>query len=77
VSDGGNYLFSNCTCGWGINSHLISNAHGQIYAQDAPFKYKRGPMEEIGSGATLDQDKMFLAGGKPTDGDKIVVPRAN
>jgi hypothetical protein len=34
-------------------------------------------MEEIGSGAILDQDKMFLAGGKPTDGDKIVVLRAN
>jgi hypothetical protein len=34
-------------------------------------------MEEIGSGATLDQDKMFLAGGKPTDGDKIVVLWAN
>jgi hypothetical protein len=46
----------------GINSLLISNAHNQIYAQDALFKYKRGSSEEIGSGATLDQDKVFLAG---------------
>jgi hypothetical protein len=61
----------------GINSQLISNAHNQIYAQDALFKYKRGPSEEIGSGATLDQDKVFLAGGKPTEGDKVVVLRAN
>lgn len=34
-------------------------------------------MEEIGSGAILDQDKMFLAGGKATEGDKIVMLRAN
>jgi hypothetical protein len=61
----------------GINSHLISNAHNQIYAQDALFKYKRGPSEEIGSGATLDQDKVFLAGGKPPEDDKVVALRAN
>ena len=61
----------------GINSLLISNAHNQIYAQDALFKYKRAPLEEIGSGATLDQDKVFLAGGTTTAGDKVVVLRAN
>ncbi|MDB5603420.1 MAG: hypothetical protein JWP25_320 [Bradyrhizobium sp.] len=59
----------------GINSQLISNAHNQVYAQDALFKYKRGPSEEIGSGATLDQDQVFLAGGKQTDGEKVVALR--
>ena len=61
----------------GINSLLISNAHNQIYAQDALFKYKRGTSKEISSGATLDQDKVFLAGGKPTESDKVVALWAN
>jgi hypothetical protein len=61
----------------GINSQLISNAHNQVYAQDALFKYKRGPSEDIGSGATLDQDQVFLAGGKQTDGEKVVALRTN
>jgi hypothetical protein len=61
----------------GINSMLISNAHNQIYAQDALFKYKRGTSEKVSSGATLDQDKVFLARGKPTEGDKVVPLWAN
>ena len=51
----------------GINSLLISNIHNQLYAQDALFNYKRGPKEGISSGATLWQDNVFLAAGKPRD----------
>jgi hypothetical protein len=59
----------------GINSLLISNAHNQVYAQDALFYYKRDPSQEVGSGATLDQDKIFWAGGKQVEGDKVVALR--
>src|SRR5262249_37717232 len=48
----------------GINSLLISNIHNQVYAQDALFQYKRGPEQEVGSGAHLHDDKVFLAAGK-------------
>lgn len=50
-----------------INTLLIGNAHNQVYAQDALFNYKRGP--KIASGATLEQDNVFLAGG---EGAKVV-----
>jgi uncharacterized protein DUF4238 len=60
----------------GINSLLIGNIHNQLYAQDALFNYKRGPLDGISSGATLWQDNVFLAAGKPKD-DKIVALRAN
>jgi hypothetical protein len=59
----------------GINSLLISNIHHQVYAQDALFNYTRGPKHEIGSGSTLDQDKVFLAAGKQVEGEKVVVLR--
>jgi predicted ATP-dependent endonuclease of OLD family len=68
---GENVVESDTSTVAGINSQLISNAHNQVNAQIALFKYKRGPSEEIGSGATLDQDKVFLAGGKQTEGDKV------
>ena len=56
-----------------INSLLISNAYNQVYARGTPFNYTRGPQAEIGSGSTLDQDKVFLAGGT-ADTDVKVVP---
>ena len=59
----------------GMNSVLISNIHNQVYAQDALFRYKRGPKDEIGSGSTLDQDKVFLAAGKRGEGEKVVLLR--
>lgn len=58
----------------GINSLLISNIHNQLYVQDALFNYNRGPQDRISSGATLWQDNVFLAAGKPKD-DKIVALR--
>jgi hypothetical protein len=57
-----------------INSLLISNSHNQVYAQDALFNYKREPKEEVVSGATLFEDKVFLAAGKPKE-DKVVALR--
>jgi hypothetical protein len=58
-----------------INSVLIGNIHNQVYAQDALFSYKRGPKGEIGSGSTLDQDKVFLAAGKRVESEKVVLLR--
>jgi hypothetical protein len=58
-----------------INSLLISNIHNQLYAQDALFNYKRGPKDGISSGATLWEDKVFLAAGKPKD-EKVVALRS-
>jgi Protein of unknown function (DUF4238) len=55
----------------GINSIIISNARNQVYSRDHSFNYTRPFPQEIGSGATLNQDKTFLAAGKPKD-DKIV-----
>ncbi|WP_190241943.1 DUF4238 domain-containing protein [Bradyrhizobium algeriense] len=59
----------------GINSLLISNCHNQIYARDALFSYKRGPKEEVGSGAHLNTDDVFLAGGKDPGDTKIFTLR--
>jgi Protein of unknown function (DUF4238) len=59
----------------GINSLLISNCHHQIYGRDALFSYKRGPKGEIGSGAHLDTDEVFLAGGKDAESGNIVALR--
>jgi hypothetical protein len=56
----------------GINSLLISNCHDQIFGRDALFSYKRGPKDEIGSGAHLDTDDVFLAGGRNVKTGKIV-----
>lgn len=59
----------------GINSLLISNIHNQVYAQDALFSYKRGPNQEVGSGAHLHDDKVFLEAGKKVVGEKVVLLR--
>ncbi len=48
----------------GINSILISNCNNQVYAHDHSFQFMRPLPHEIGSGATLLQDKNFLAAGK-------------
>jgi hypothetical protein len=55
-----------------INSLLISNCHNQVYGRDALFGYKRGPKEEVGSGAHLFDDEVFLAGDKDTSSSRIV-----
>jgi Protein of unknown function (DUF4238) len=58
----------------GINSLLISNCNNQVYTLNALFSYKRGPKEEVGSGAHLDTDKVFLAGGREAkDGNVIAL----
>jgi hypothetical protein len=57
------------------NSLIISNIHNQVYAHDALFQYKRGPKQEVGSGAHLHDDQVFLAAGKDTADAKIVVLR--
>jgi hypothetical protein len=54
-----------------INSIIISNARNQVYSRDSSFNYMRPFPEEIGSGATLNQDKAFLAAGNAKV-DKIV-----
>jgi hypothetical protein len=59
-----------------INSLLISNCHNQVYGRDALFSYKCGPKDKIGSGAHLDTDKVFLAGGKDAKDGKIVALRS-
>jgi Protein of unknown function (DUF4238) len=59
----------------GINSLLISNCHKQVYARDALFSYKRRPKEEVGSGAHLDKDEVFLAAGKDPGGAKVFTRR--
>lgn len=59
-----------------INSLLISNCHRQVYGRDALFSYKRGPKGEIGSGAHLDKDEAFLAGGKDEESGKVVAFRS-
>jgi len=56
----------------GINSLIISACNNQVYARDALFSYKRGPKEEVGSGAHLDTDKVFLAGDRDAK-DRTVV----
>jgi hypothetical protein len=48
-----------------INLAIISNARNQVYSKDHAFNYMRPFPQEIGSGATLSQDKMFLEAGKP------------
>ncbi|MCW2358842.1 MULTISPECIES: DUF4238 domain-containing protein [Bradyrhizobium] len=52
-----------------MNSIIISNARRQVYSQDYNFSYMRPFPEEIGSGATLNQDATFLAAGKPKQGN--------
>jgi hypothetical protein len=59
----------------GINSLLISNCHDQVFGRDALFSYKRGPKDEIGSGAHLDTDEVFLAGGGNVKTGKVVAFR--
>lgn len=56
----------------GINSLLISNCHDQVFGHDALFSYKRGKKEDIGSGAHLAADQVFLAGGKDVKSSKVV-----
>ena len=55
-----------------MNSHLINNATRQVYADDHAFKYARSEPQELRSGATLLQDKKFLAAGKATKENKVV-----
>jgi hypothetical protein len=47
-----------------LNSLIISNAENQVYAHDHTFKFKRRMPDELGSGATLLQDKDFVAAGE-------------
>jgi hypothetical protein len=47
-----------------LNSLVISNAANQVYAHDHTFKFKRRMPDELGSGATLLQDKDFIAAGE-------------
>jgi hypothetical protein len=55
-----------------INSLTISNAHNQVYAQDHSFKFMRENPKELGSGATLEQDKHFLEVEKKPEEGKVV-----
>lgn len=50
-----------------LNSLIISNAQNQVYAHDHSFKFMRDSAE-LGSGATLLQDKKFLMAGEKTQG---------
>jgi Protein of unknown function (DUF4238) len=59
----------------GINSLLISNCHHQVFGRDALFSYKCRPKDEVGSGALLDKDEVFLAGGKDAKSDEVVAFR--
>jgi hypothetical protein len=59
-----------------INSELISNARHQVYSKDHTFNYMRPFPQEIGSGSTLIQDKVFLSAGKP-EKPKIVPLRGD
>jgi hypothetical protein len=54
-----------------INSLIISNARNQVYAKDHEFKFKN-ETGELRSGATLEQDKRFLEGGKEPEEGKVV-----
>jgi hypothetical protein len=57
-----------------INSLVISNAHNQVYAYDHSFKFMREDPVELGSGATLVQDKRFLlAGMKPEERNVVAL----
>jgi hypothetical protein len=56
----------------GINSLLIGNCHDQVFGRDALFYYKRGPKDEVGSGAHLNTDEVFLSGGKDVKSGKVV-----
>jgi Protein of unknown function (DUF4238) len=47
-----------------LNSLIISNAENKVYAHDHAFKFKRWMPDELGSGATLLQDKDFIAAGE-------------
>ena len=47
-----------------LNSLIISNAENQVYAHDHTFKFKRRMPDELGTGATLLQDKDFIAAGE-------------
>jgi hypothetical protein len=47
-----------------LNSLIISNAENQVYAHHHTFKFKRRMPDELGSGATLLQDKDFIAAGE-------------
>jgi hypothetical protein len=58
-----------------INSLVISNAKNQVYAHDYCFKFMREDPAELGSGATLVQDKRFLEAGKEPEQGKIVALR--
>ena len=40
------------------------------------FSYKRGPKGEIGSGAHLDEDEAFQAGGRDAESGKVVAFRS-
>ncbi len=57
-----------------LNSLIISNAENQVYAHDHSFKFLREEPAELGSGATLLQDKRFLAAGRPKE-EKVVALR--
>jgi Protein of unknown function (DUF4238) len=58
-----------------INSLVISNAHNQVYAYDHCFKFMREDPKELGSGATLVQDKRFLEAGKKPEEGKVIALR--
>ncbi|WP_027530107.1 DUF4238 domain-containing protein [Bradyrhizobium sp. WSM3983] len=60
----------------GINSLLISNCNDQVFGRDALFYYRRGPTDEVGSGAHLSTDEVFLAGGKNVDDGKVLTFKA-
>ena len=58
-----------------INSLVISSAQRQVYAHDHSFKFMREDPTELGSGATLLQDKRFLEAGKePEEGKVVALP---
>jgi hypothetical protein len=59
----------------GINSLLIGNCHDQVFGRDALLCYKRGPKDEVSSGAHLNTDEVFLAGGKDAQSGNIVTLR--
>lgn len=55
-------------------AHKVGDEVEQAYARDALFGYERGPKEEVGSGAHLDMDKVFPAGGEDEkDGNAIAL----
>jgi hypothetical protein len=57
-----------------LNSLIVSNAEDQVYAHDHSFKFMRQEPDQLGSGATLLEDKRFMEAGKvPIEGNVVAL----